>query len=87
MYSKPISCERIKFAEEHCVECAILGRAEWVRGIAQLTSSAPACSASLWEAEQAGQFLPYHMRPGCRVVTSWTSHALPSGSLKAKNDP
>jgi hypothetical protein len=27
------------------------------------------------------------MRPGCRVVTSWTSQALPSGSLKAKNDP
>src|SRR5580692_2278113 len=27
------------------------------------------------------------IRPGRRVVTSWTSHALPSGSLKAQNDP
>src|SRR5690242_4386578 len=26
-------------------------------------------------------------RPGCRVVTSWTSHVLPSGSLKEKYDP
>jgi copper/silver efflux system protein len=26
-------------------------------------------------------------RPGRRVVTSWTNHALPSGSAKAKNDP
>jgi hypothetical protein len=26
------------------------------------------------------------IRPGSRVVTSWTSHALPSGSLKAQND-
>ena len=25
-------------------------------------------------------------RPGSRVVTSWTSHTLPSGSLKEKND-
>ena len=31
--------------------------------------------------------LPYQMRPGSRVVTSWTNHALPSGSLKAQNDP
>jgi hypothetical protein len=31
--------------------------------------------------------LRYQARPGCRVVTSWTSHALPSGSVKAKNDP
>jgi hypothetical protein len=31
--------------------------------------------------------MPYQMRPGCRVVTSWTSHVLPSGSLKEKNDP
>ena len=31
--------------------------------------------------------MPHQMRPGSRVVTSWTSHALPSGSLKAKNDP
>jgi hypothetical protein len=30
---------------------------------------------------------PRQMRPGRRVVTSWTSHALPSGSAKAKNDP
>jgi hypothetical protein len=30
--------------------------------------------------------MPYQ-RPGRRVVTSWTSHALPSGSAKAKNDP
>jgi len=29
----------------------------------------------------------YQPRPGRRVVTSWTSHALPSGSPKAKNDP
>jgi hypothetical protein len=31
--------------------------------------------------------MPYQIRPGCRVVTSWTSHVLPSGSLKEKNDP
>jgi hypothetical protein len=30
---------------------------------------------------------PHQIRPGSRVVTSWTSHALPSGSLKEKNDP
>jgi hypothetical protein len=30
---------------------------------------------------------PDQVRPGCRVVTSWTIHALPSGSLKAKKDP
>ena len=28
-----------------------------------------------------------HSRPGSRVVTSWTSHRLPSGSLKEQNDP
>jgi hypothetical protein len=27
------------------------------------------------------------IRPGSRVVTSWTSHVLPSGSVKEKNDP
>jgi len=27
------------------------------------------------------------IRPGSRAVTSWTSHELPSGSLKEKNDP
>jgi hypothetical protein len=26
-------------------------------------------------------------RPGSRVVTSWTSHVLPSGSLNEQNDP
>jgi hypothetical protein len=31
--------------------------------------------------------MPYQIRPGSRVVTSWTSHVLPSGSLKEKNDP
>ena len=31
--------------------------------------------------------VPYQVRPGSRVVTSWTSHALPSGSLKEQNDP
>ena len=31
--------------------------------------------------------VPYQTRPGARVVTSWTSHVLPSGSLKDKNDP
>jgi hypothetical protein len=30
---------------------------------------------------------PYQTRPGSRVVTSWTSQVLPSGSLKEKNDP
>jgi hypothetical protein len=29
----------------------------------------------------------HQTRPGARVVTSWTSHVLPSGSLKDKNDP
>jgi hypothetical protein len=29
----------------------------------------------------------YQIRPGSRVVTSWTIHVLPSGSLKEKNDP
>ena len=29
----------------------------------------------------------YQMRPGSRVVTSWTIHVLPSGSLKEKKDP
>jgi hypothetical protein len=27
------------------------------------------------------------IRPGSRVVTSWTSHVLPSGSVKEKNEP
>jgi hypothetical protein len=27
------------------------------------------------------------IRPGSRVVTSWTSQVLPSGSVKEKNDP
>jgi hypothetical protein len=36
---------------------------------------------------QPGMPMPYQIRPGSRVVTSWTSHALPSGSLKEKNDP
>src|SRR5260370_38704776 len=31
--------------------------------------------------------VPYHTRPGPRVVTSWTSHVLPPGSLKDNNDP
>jgi hypothetical protein len=26
-------------------------------------------------------------RPGSRVVISWTSHVLPSGSVKEQNDP
>ena len=30
--------------------------------------------------------MPYQVRPGSRVVTSWTSHVLPSGSLKAKTE-
>ena len=30
---------------------------------------------------------PDQVRPGRRVVTSWTIQALPSGSLKAKKDP
>jgi hypothetical protein len=29
----------------------------------------------------------HQMRLGRRVVTSWTSQALPSGSLKAQNEP
>jgi hypothetical protein len=28
-----------------------------------------------------------HSRPGSRVVTSWTIHRLPSGSLKEQKDP
>jgi hypothetical protein len=36
---------------------------------------------------RVGVACPYQIRPGSRVVTSWTSHALPSGSLKEKNDP
>ena len=28
-----------------------------------------------------------HSRPGSRVVTSWTSHRLASGSLKEQKDP
>src|SRR4051812_15512925 len=35
----------------------------------------------------AADRVPYQTRPGARVVTSWTSHVLPSGSLKDKNDP
>src|SRR6266513_549353 len=31
--------------------------------------------------------IPYQARPAARVVTSWPSHVLPSGSLKDKNDP
>ena len=31
--------------------------------------------------------MPYQIRPGSRVVTSWTSHVLPSGSLKEQNEP
>jgi hypothetical protein len=31
--------------------------------------------------------MPYQTRPGSRVVTSCTSHVLPSGSLKEKNEP
>jgi hypothetical protein len=27
------------------------------------------------------------IRPGSRVVTSWTSQVLPSGSVQEKNDP
>ena len=38
-------------------------------------------------AKSAGMRMQYQMRPGSRVVTSWTSHILPSGSLKEKNDP
>jgi hypothetical protein len=38
-------------------------------------------------ARSAVEAMPYQVRPGSRVVTSWTSHALPSGSLKEKNDP
>jgi hypothetical protein len=34
-----------------------------------------------------GRQMPYQIRPGSRVVTSWTSQVLPSGSLKEKNDP
>ena len=30
---------------------------------------------------------PCQIRPGNRVVTSWISHVLPSGSLKEQNDP
>jgi len=35
---------------------------------------------------QKNSDIPYQARPGARVVTSWTSHVLPSGSLKDKND-
>lgn len=28
-----------------------------------------------------------HVRPGRRVVTSWTNHSLPSGSLNEANEP
>jgi hypothetical protein len=31
--------------------------------------------------------MPSQTRPGSRVVTSWTSQALPSGSVKEQNDP
>lgn len=38
---------------------------------------------------QAGRTLrrPCQTALGSRVVTSWTIHALPSGSSKEKNDP
>jgi hypothetical protein len=31
--------------------------------------------------------MPSQTRPGSRVVTSWTSQVLPSGSVKEQNDP
>jgi hypothetical protein len=31
--------------------------------------------------------MPYQSRPGRREVTSWTIHALSSGSVKEKKDP
>src|SRR5882757_6241262 len=34
---------------------------------------------------QKNSDIPYQARSGARVVTSWTSHVLPSGSLKDKN--
>jgi len=30
---------------------------------------------------------PVQILPGRRVVTSWTIHTFPSGSLKEQNDP
>jgi hypothetical protein len=36
--------------------------------------------------DQRRSVIPCQTRPGSRVVTSWTSHVLPSGSLKEKND-
>jgi hypothetical protein len=38
-------------------------------------------------AEMWHRRIPCQTRPGSRLVTSWTSHASPSGSLKAQNDP
>lgn len=78
-------CDVMQFADQtHHIVTLELRRqgavAEFERWHRRLTGSAPPKATV-----QSPTVI--HARPGRRIVTSWTSHALPSGSLKAKNDP
>ena len=58
-----------------------------VTGAASGVSSGSAAPKWVSASGQAARRMPLQTLPGIRVVTSWTSHALPSGSLKEQNDP
>jgi len=51
-----------------------------------LTDAAPAHPGPRWPG-LPWMRMPSQTRPGSRVVTSWTSQVLPSGSVKEQNDP
>jgi len=70
--------------DNRILECAATGRADVItRKHASPVTRLRKIATEAHSSSAPSVRLPYQMRPGSRVVTSWTSHALPSGSLKA----